>query len=164
LGAGPLVNNAVESKIDPALSTEGKRQKIQDRRRRPTPFLSRYTFWGRRRGSRRGSDAQANYYVDRVSGKYWLVVWAVIALSVSDSLFTLHHLKFGFKEINPILNQFLFSNTSFLVAKYVLTAIGIVALVLHKHFTYIRPVIALVITLYLALNVYQLYLFLNLPR
>ncbi|MCA9774895.1 MAG: hypothetical protein KC466_20910, partial [Myxococcales bacterium] len=41
---------------------DGERRDIQDRRRRPTPAVSRYTFWGgRRREARRPEDAEVHH-------------------------------------------------------------------------------------------------------
>jgi len=130
-----------------------------DRRRRPTPFISRYTFWGRRKAHRRTEDPQANYYVDRVGGKYWAVIILIIVLSVMDSLFTLYHLKRGYREINPLLNAFLFHNYYFLGIKYLLTVIGIISLALHKFFIFVRELIILLIILYIALYIYQVVLY-----
>ena len=130
-----------------------------DRRNRPTPFLSRYTFWGRRKAHRRTEDPQANYYVDRVGGRYWGVIILIIILSVIDSLFTLYHLKRGYREINPLLNAFLFHNNYFLGIKYLLTVIGIISLALHKFFIFVRELIVLLIILYIALDIYQVVLY-----
>ncbi|MFH1727815.1 MAG: DUF5658 family protein [Pseudomonadota bacterium] len=142
----------------------GHKRVVKDRRKKPTPFISKYTFWGKRRGNRRDSDPQKNYYVDRVGAIYWIVVFIIIILSVSDSIFTLHHLKFGYKEINPVLNKFLFSNAYFLLIKYAFTVVGILALVLHKFFIFVRELIIFIILSYAALNIYQIWLFVNLPQ
>jgi hypothetical protein len=139
------------------------RQQPKDRRKRPTPFFSRYMFWGRRKANRRLTEPQANYYIDRVGSKYWLIVFIIVLLSAIDAFFTLHHFKFGYQELNPILKQFT-SAPLFLVSKFAMTILGIVALVFHQYFRYVRQIIGAVIVLYLALDAYQLYLFFNLPK
>ena len=143
----------------PITDDEVTERKRVDRRKRPTPFISRYTFWGRRKAHRRTEDPQANYYVDRVGGKYWVVILLIIVLSVMDSLFTLYHIKRGYREINPLLNAFLFHNYYFLAVKYVLTVIGIISLALHKFFIFVRELIVLLIILYIALDIYQVILY-----
>lgn len=134
---------------------------IKDRRKRPTPFLSRYTFWGRRKKHRRDTDPQKNYYVDRVGTGYGIVIIAIFILSVSDSLFTLYHLKRGYREINPVLNAFLFNNFYFLAVKYILTLVGISALALHKFFLFVKELVIILIVGYAILNIYQVWLYLR---
>lgn len=132
-----------------------------DRRKRPTPFLSRYTFVGKRRVSRRG-DEKYNYYVDRIGGKVWGIILIIIILSVSDSLFTLHFLKRGFREVNPLMNiAILIGKPAFIISKYVFTVIGILVLGLHKNFRFVNELIILIITFYALLNAYHVWLFIN---
>lgn len=130
-----------------------------DRRQRPTPFLSRYTFWGRRKRNRRESDPQKNYYVDRIGGRYMAAIIVIFVLSVADSLFTVYHIeKGGVREVNPLLNAFLFNNAYFLIVKYILTLVGIIALCLHKFFTLVRELVIVLIVGYVILNIYQVWL------
>lgn len=130
-----------------------------DRRKRPTPFLSRYTFFGRRRENRRLDDPQKNYYVDRLGGRYWWVVAIILVMSVADALFTLNIHKTGrFMEVNPLLNAVIFDSRLFQLVKYLLTVLGILALCLHKFFTGVRELIIFLIVGYTLLNVYQIWL------
>lgn len=129
-----------------------------DRRKRPTPFLSKYTFVGRRRESRRG-DEKYNYYVDRLGGRVWVVILIIIILSISDSLFTLHFLKKGFREVNPLMNiAILIGKPAFIISKYIFTIIGILVLGLHKNFRFVRELMILIITFYVLLNTYHIWL------
>lgn len=130
-----------------------------DRRKRPTPFLSRYTFIGRRRASRRGEESY-NYYVDRLGGKVWGVIAIVFILSITDSVFTLHFLTKGFQEVNPLMNIAIFiGKPAFILSKYIFTIIGILVLALHKNFRFVKELMALIITSYILLNTYHIWLF-----
>jgi hypothetical protein len=143
--------------------TENRHER-KDRRKRATPFFSRYMFWGRRKANRRTAEPQANYYVDRIGFKYWLVVFIIVFLSAVDAFFTLHHFKFGYQELNPILKLFKYSTPLFLVSKFSMTVFGIVSLVFHQYFHYVRQIVAVIIALYLALDAYQIYLFFHLSK
>lgn len=129
-----------------------------DRRKHPTPFLSKYTFTGKRRASRR-TDEKYNYYVDRIGGKVWAAIAAIIVLSVFDSIFTLHFLGKGFREINPLMNiAFFIGRPTFIILKYVFTIVGILVLGLHKNFIFVKELIILMITFYVLLNTYHIWL------
>lgn len=130
-----------------------------DRRKGPTPFLSKYTFVGQRRSARRGEE-QYNYYVDRLGGRVWAIILFIIILSVIDSIFTLYFLNKGFREVNPLMNIAIFvGRPFFIVSKYIFTIIGILVLSLHKNFKFVKELIGLIITFYLFLNAYHIWLF-----
>lgn len=130
-----------------------------DRRKRPTPFLSKYTFIGRRRAARR-VDERYNYYVDRLGGKVWVIIGIIILLSITDSVFTLHFLRKGFHEVNPLMNvAILIGKPAFILSKYIFTIIGILVLGLHKNFRFVKELMALIITFYILLNTYHIWLF-----
>lgn len=136
-------------------------EKRGERRKRPTPFLSKYTFIGRRRTARR-KEEQYNYYVDRLGGKVWGVIFFIIVLSITDSIFTLHFLKRGFREINPLMDiAILIGKPAFILSKYIFTIIGILVLCLHKNFRFVKELITLMITFYILLNAYHIWLFIR---
>lgn len=133
----------------------------EDRRKKPTPFLSRYTFVGRRRAARRGREKH-NYYVDRLGGRVWAIICLITALSVIDSIFTVYFIDKGFTEINPLMNIAIFiGKPVFCVFKYALTAIGILVLAIHKNFRYVKILIAFIVIFYMLLNLYHIYLLAN---
>lgn len=133
-------------------------ERTKDRRRRPTPFLSKYTFIGRRRTARR-EEEQYNYYIDRLGGKVWAIICIIIILSISDSLFTLHFLTKGFREVNPLMNvAIIIGKPAFIIAKYIFTIIGVLVLGLHKNFRFVKELIAIIITFYVLLNAYHIWL------
>ena len=135
--------------------------KRTDRRQRPTPLVSKYTFRGRRKTARRGEE-KYNYYVDRLGFRTWLAIGIVIFLSVTDSLFTLYFLNRGFQEANPVMDLAILLGTPvFIVAKYLLTIFGILILALHKNFRYVKFLITVIILLYTFLNVYHIWLYIN---
>jgi hypothetical protein len=130
-----------------------------DRRKNPTPFLSKYTFIGKRRASRRG-DEKYNYYVDRLDKKAWIATVIIVFLSVTDSIFTIYFLSRGFREINPLMNiAILTGKPAFIILKYLFTITGILVLGLHKNFRFVKELIGFIIALYLFLNIYHLWLF-----
>lgn len=131
----------------------------EDRRKSPTPMISRYTFRGKRKASRRDLE-KYNYYVDRLGKRVWTVIGTVMFLSILDSLFTLYFLNRGFQEINPVMNFALFiSKPAFILIKYALTIIGILLIAIHKRFIFVKELMILIIVMYTLLNCYHIYLF-----
>lgn len=135
----------------------------KDRRQKPTPFLSRYTFRGRRMKARRTDDSQ-NYYVDRYAYKYLFLILGIVTLSILDAYFTLNILRGGGIELNPFMD-FLISRNSklFLVVKLFLTVTCVVFFLIHKNFRifgWLRMATFLyaVFSLYLILIIYEIYL------
>ncbi len=134
-------------------------ERKEDRRKRPTPFISRYTFRGRRRASRRGEEKH-NYYVDRLGSRVWWVIGVVVLLSVIDSIFTLYFINKGYQEVNPVMNiAIIIGKPTFIIFKYLLTILGILVVGMHKNFILVKPLMALIIAMYTFLNCYHIYLF-----
>jgi hypothetical protein len=111
---------------------EMNHRQAPDRRRQPTPMISRYHFWGRRRGGRRQAE-QGRIYVDRPG--LWVIVACVllIALSIADAHVTLRILGEGGEEINPVMRAVLaLGERPFLLVKLALTLAGAAVLYLHN--------------------------------
>jgi len=53
-------------------------RKIQDRRVRPTPAFSRYTFWGQRKALRRKADQERGGYVDRYHPRLLILIVLIV--------------------------------------------------------------------------------------
>ena len=70
-----------------------------DRRNRPTPVLSRYSFFGGRRGI--GGQSGSSYY-DRYPTCAWVVLTSFLLLNILDAHFTLIYIQRGGEEANPI--------------------------------------------------------------
>ena len=132
-----------------------------DRRETPTPFLSRYSFWGGRRHT--NGPQSANTYVDVYSSKVWLALTLFLALNLMDSHFTLLYLSRGGQEGNPIAQALLNSGIqSFLWVKALGIGLAACLFCVLKNFQNGRLGIILALCLYQLLLVYHLALFLNL--
>jgi hypothetical protein len=128
-----------------------------DRRKRPTPMLSRWTFVGRRRGGRR--DGEMDFvYVDRPGTWMLLAFLAVVGLSLLDAWYTLDHLQRGATEANPVMRAALdLSDQAFVLIKTVITVLGAGFLCLHKNWPLGRMCLVVALLGYSALLCYHLY-------
>ena len=138
-----------------------KRRQVPDRRRRPTPILSRYTIRGRRKEVRRDEDRRRYIYVDRYSVRFFVLLMAILLLGVADAFFTLHHVNVNnAEELNPIMNFFLGKSPEiFFNVKYILTALCLIVLCLHKNLPIVKYLLGVVLLIYLAIVLNHLYLF-----
>ncbi|MDJ0523351.1 MAG: DUF5658 family protein [Planctomycetota bacterium] len=128
-----------------------------DRRRRPTPMLSKYMLWGRRRGSRRDGEADFTY-VDRPGTWIILAFASVVGLSLLDAWYTLDLLKRGATEANPVMRMALeISDQAFVLIKAVVTIVGASFLCLHKNWPLGRLCLIVALLGYSALLFYHLY-------
>ena len=128
-----------------------------DRRKRPTPMLSRFLFVGRRRGGRRG-DEKDYVYVDKPGG--WIVAAfvALLVLSLLDAWFTLELLKRGATEANPVMRLALdLGDRAFVLIKTVMTIVAAGFLCLHKNWPLGRACLCLALFGYTTLTAYHLY-------
>ena len=128
-----------------------------DRRKRATPRLSRYTFiGGRRRGSRRKGE-DVGTFVDQYNTGVWAVMMWIALMNAGDSFFTLYHLQSGGIELNPVAALMLASGrTGFVCLKSLLISVPLIVLCLHKNFPLARVGIWTAATAYTALLVYHL--------
>lgn len=133
-----------------------------DRRSRPTPLLSRYSLTGGRRLSRRRSDDPAHYYVDRLGGGTWIFLLAIFVFQVLDAYLTLHHLRQGGVELNPLMNELIVRGEGlFLGVKLGVSALGLWFLGAHKSFPLVRPGLAIIFALFLGVVGWHCFLALN---
>lgn len=117
------------------LPAEQERRAYPDRRRKPTPFLSRYTITGSRQRNRRAGDRDRNYYVDIYSKKWLLVILTVLSMCILDGLFTIELMNGGASEMNLFMNFIMnIVGIHFLIIKYAITVIGLAILLMHKNF------------------------------
>ena len=107
----------------------------RDRRRAPTPRVSRYALrGGRRRQIRRPMEVEGSF-VDVYSFRLWCMVLWVALMNLGDSFFTLVHLQSGGIELNPVAQGLLMTGRwSFVFAKSFLIGLALVVLVVHKNF------------------------------
>lgn len=123
--------------LDPSQipSTPPFAARIADRRRRPTPRLSSWSFGrGRRETIRRDAEADGAF-VDRYGTRLFAMTMWIALMNVADSFFTLVHLQSGGSEINPIADMLLLAGRSeFVMLKSALIGVALVVLCVHKNF------------------------------
>ncbi len=139
-----------------AMADTDLRRTKSDRRGEPTPAFSRYTLFGQRRINRRGTDSRQCYYVDLYNAKLLAVLLLIVALSLIDALCTHQIIARGGSEWNPIMRVLLdISEHAFFSYKFVMTAIGVIILCLHKNFRFVRHLISMILLFYVLLMFYQ---------
>lgn len=149
MAAGPPVEA-------PPPSSEGPRSGV-DRRRRPTPMLSRFLLFGRRRGGRRDGERE-RVYVDRPGAWVTVAFLAVCLLSVADAYLTLYELTHGATEANPVMRAALELGTGgFVLVKSLMTVLAAAFLGLHKTWPLGRACLAVAVVVYLLLTGWHMY-------
>jgi hypothetical protein len=112
----------------------------QERRVRKLPMLKYIFMQGRRHRIRRNEDGPKIYLFDRYSSKLFAAIVLILFLSILDALLTLYLIENGFLEINPVMAYFLgFGALTFMGAKYFLTSIGVVILLIFKNVFFSKP-------------------------
>lgn len=130
-----------------------------DRRRQPTPMISRFSFLGGRRQSGRRSGESENVYVDVYSPRLVLLLLLFFSLTVVDSVSTLSYLGKGGRELNPIAQWLIDQGGVFFVlAKGVLSGLCLLFVMLHKTFKPARVALGIGFAFYFALAGYHLVL------
>src|SRR5262245_4011509 len=145
-------------------ASDTERRVRPDRRRRPTPMISRYAFLGgRRRGSRRLDEAEGAY-VDRHGMGLRILVVAVRILNVFDGYFTLYYMNHGGQEANPVVAALIqWGQRPFLLVKCIGTGLALSFLVLHKNFRLGRVGLGCALLLYSGILAYHTWLWRDLP-
>ena len=134
-----------------------------DRRVRPTPMLSRYFLFGRRRAGRRDGERD-RIYVDRPGRWVFAAFLALMLLSVADAYFTLHWLSKGGLEANPVMRAALsLGSRGFVILKTGVTFLGTAFLCLHKNWPLGRLCLWVALAGYAALTAFHLYGHASLP-
>ena len=135
---------------------------IEDRRKQPTPALSRYTFFGRRRMIRRKSDYQGGSYVDHYGSSLFFFLIAIVGLNVLDAFLTLLILDLKGWEANPVVRSVIgLYGTKFWVWKFSIVSISLAILCLHSRFKLVREIVIVIGCLYVMVVAYQIYLILH---
>ena len=137
----------------------GRRQ-LPDRRLNSTKSISIYTFRGRRKKARRVEEAE-NYYVDRYELRYLFLIISILILCFMDAFLTVILLQLGAQELNPFMLIFIEKDVVLsMVVKYVITALCLICILVHKNFRIFRnlrvhSLIYIVLTLYVALVLFE---------
>jgi hypothetical protein len=105
-----------------------------DRRTNNKARLKYLLFNGRRERSRRDEDRGKAFIFDRYNQKLFFAITVILVLSILDAVLTLVVIQRGATELNPVMAYFLEHGTlTFIVAKYVLTSIGVLILLIFKN-------------------------------
>ncbi len=139
------------------------RRTIKDRRQKPTPLLSKYTLWGRRRSFRRKEDRERGGYVDRYHPGILFLLILVAGLNILDAFFTLIILDHGGWELNPVVYSVInILGDNFWIWKFGLVSLSLVLLCLHSKFKVVKILIFFITTIYLGVLFYHIRIILNL--
>lgn len=136
-----------------------------DRRNKPTPWLSRYSFFGgRRRSGGRRDGEDLNVFVDLYGPRLFLAGMLVLVLNFLDAWFTIVFLSHGGQELNPAMDYVLQIGVwPFVFVKSLGIGICVVVLTITKNFRFARIGKAVVISGYTLLLGWHLYLYSHLP-
>ena len=136
-----------------------------DRRTNNKARLKYLLFNGRRERSRRDEDRGKAFIFDRYNQKLFLAITVILVLSILDAALTLVVIQRGATELNPVMAYFLEHGTlTFIVAKYVLTSIGVVILLIFKNVfltkikIYTHSLFPCVILVFMAVITWELFL------
>jgi len=140
------------------LEKQDKRS-LRDRREKPTPPLSRYSFLGRRKNLRRKTDQRKGGYTDRYSTTLFFFLVLLVGLNILDSLFTMMILDQRGIEVNPVVRAAIaLHGDRFWIWKFALVSFCLVILCLHSKFRVTRGVVFILSSIYLLVVLYQLFL------
>jgi hypothetical protein len=142
-----------------------------DRRKEPTPAWGAFPPAGLRLRARRAEEHCRPYFVDRFPATLFILIIAMLVLCVVDAVLTLYLLQRGGEEFNPLMGCLLDRGMrSFLIGKYVLTAVGLPPLLIFKnHYLFgtrlrVGHLLPIIVVLYLILIAYQSLLIVNIPQ
>jgi hypothetical protein len=135
----------------------------KDRRAKPTPVLTRYTFFGRRRAIRRKGENHKGGYVDRYSPTLFFFLILIIGLNVLDAIFTIMILDLKGWEANPVVRSVInLYGTEFWIWKFLIVSFSLALLCLHSRFKLVKEMIIAISCVYILIVAYQVFLLLHL--
>lgn len=132
-----------------------------DRRERPTPRLSPWSFvGGRRTEPRRVHELEGSFVDIYRSGLLFAILWVAL-MNAADSFFTIIHLQNGGQEANPLAGWLLLTGRiSFVLIKSTIISLALLVLCVHKNFHLARLGLWTAAVAYTCLLCYHLALFL----
>ena len=135
------------------------RRSQNDRRKEPTPLLSRYAFFGRRKGFRRKIEQEKGGYVDRYGPILLFFLISIAGLNVMDALFTMMILDLKGWEVNPIVRSVIeLYGENFWIWKFVIVSSSLVLVCLHSLFRGVKVAVVCIGFIYLGVILYQIFL------
>lgn len=136
-----------------------ERRIFSDRRKQPTPGLSRYIFWGRRKDFRRKIDQEKGGYLDRYSSALFFFLVLIVGLNILDALLTIMILDLKGWELNPIVRSVMdLYGEKFWLWKFSIVSVSLVLLCLHSEFRRVKTVIIGTSFIYFLVVLYQVFL------
>ena len=133
---------------------------VKDRRKQPTPAISRFTLWGRRKTFRRKEDQERGGYVDRYHPRLLILLTLAVGLNALDALFTMMILDDGGWEINPVVRSVIqLYGDRFWVWKFGIVSFPLTLLCVHSKFRLVMPVILGITTISVLVILYQIFLY-----
>ena len=145
--------NTLEEKTDNRIAP--------DRRKWPTPLISRYSFFGgQRRTVRRESDKERHIFVDQYSTRLFIMILLLLFLNMADAYFSLTLIRDNIAfEANPIMAFFLgYDNLSFFVVKFFITAASLFVFCLCKNIYITRVFLVVAVIIYISIVFYELHI------
>lgn len=147
-----------------ALIRAGGERRAQDRRQQTVRTFFCQFSKSRRRGERRRDFRHMGGYVDVHPAQHLMIILGTLLLCIADVYLTLLLLNNGGKELNPVMDRLIqYDLMVFYVAKYTLTAAGLIWLLVHRNFRLLNRVpgecvLYSIFTVYLALVGYEIHL------
>ena len=136
-----------------------------DRRTNNKARLKYLLYNGRRERFRRDEDRGKAFIFDRYNQNLFLAITTILILSILDAVLTLVVIQRGASELNPVMAYFLQHGTlTFIVAKYALTSIGVLILLIFKNVfltklkIYTHSLFPCVIFVFIAVIAWELFL------
>jgi hypothetical protein len=134
---------------------------LKDRRKQPTPALSRFTLWGRRKTFRRKEERRRGGYVDRYRSELLIPLTLIVGLTVLDALLTMMILDDGGWEINPVVRSVTqLYGDRFWIWKFFIVFLPVTLLCLHSKFRLVTPVLLGLVAINIIVVIYQILLYL----
>jgi hypothetical protein len=160
--------NALNS--DRCNTSSHEKRRGTERRTDNKSRLKYLLFNGRRERSRRNEDQGKAIIFDRYNQKLFLAITTILVLSILDAVLTLVVIQRGATELNPVMAYFLeLGILSFIVAKYLLTSIGVFILLIFKNVflskikIYTHSLFTCVIFVFVVVIAWELFLIYSIP-
>ncbi len=133
---------------------------VKDRRKEPTPAISRFTLWGRRKAFRRREDQERGGYVDRYHSGLLILLTLTVGLTVLDALFTMMILDDGGWEVNPVVRSVIeLYEDRFWIWKFAIVSIPLTLLCIHSKFRSVMPAIFGITAINVLVILYQIFIY-----
>jgi hypothetical protein len=146
----------------PGYFIDGEGNERPDRRTRPTPAISRHSFFGGKRRGKPFADGGERTFVDVYGPKVWIALTLFLALNFLDAHFTLIYLQRGGAEGNPVAQLLLDQGIpAFYSFKNLGIGFGAVLFCFMKNFPNVRKGVFIVLSFYQLLFFYHLALYFN---